>query len=103
MKENKVLLLKTRRGKIMRVIREHYLRDDIEDGIGSALEKVPNNLPNSFCKKNHWIIPDTNVFLHNMDAIEEPSFQNIIILQTVMVCLNVPKPGEGAFPIFWGF
>ena len=86
MKENKVILLKTRRGKIMRVIREHYLRDDIEHGIGAQLDKTPNdNKPNNYCARHHWILPDTNVFLHNMDAIESNAFQNVIILQTVMV------------------
>ena len=41
MKENKVLLIKTRRGKIMRILREQYLRDDIEHGIGSKLDQKP--------------------------------------------------------------
>ena len=84
MKENKVLLIKTRGGKIMRILREHYLRDDIEHGIGNELDKLPsNNKPNKFCKTNYWILPDTNIFLNNIDAIEQTQFSNMIILQTV--------------------
>ena len=84
MKENKILLIKTRSGKIMRILREHYIREDIEHGIGSVLDKSPiTNPPNSICSKNHWILPDTNIFLNNMDAIEETQFNNLIILQTV--------------------
>ena len=85
MKENKIIMVKTRRGKIMRVIREHYLRDDIEHGIGTGLEKEPGNSPNSFCSQKHWLLPDTNVFLKNMDVMEDNRIENVIILQTVMV------------------
>ena len=68
----------------MRILREHYLRDDIEHGIGAALDKSPDsNPPNSIISKNHWILPDTNIFLNNMDVIEENKFNNLIILQTV--------------------
>lgn len=84
MKENKVVIVKTRGGKILRLIKEHYLRDDIDHGIGTALDSCPENRPNSFCGKPHWLLPDTNVFLHNLDAIEHEKFQNIIVLQTVL-------------------
>ena len=68
----------------MRILREHYLRDDIEHGIGNELDKLPsNNKPNKFCKTNYWILPDTNIFLNNIDAIEQTQFSNMIILQTV--------------------
>ena len=83
MKENKVLIVKTHGGKIMRILREHYLRDDIKHGIGTQLDKSPSNEPNKFCKSKHWILPDTNIFLNNIDAIEQPHFANLIILQTV--------------------
>ena len=51
MKENKVVIVKTRGGKILRLMKEHYLRDDIEHGIGAALDSSPENRPNSFCKR----------------------------------------------------
>lgn len=84
----------------MRVIREHYLRDDIEHGIGAQLDKTPENKPNQYCSKSHWILPDTNVFLHNMDALEEEGFQNVIILQTVMVCFKTFPFEKSSFQTF---
>ena len=67
MKENKVLLIKTRRGKIMRILREQYLRDDIEHGIGTKIDQKPNSGKSPFSKgKQHWLLPDTNIFLNNM-------------------------------------
>ena len=57
MKENKVVIVKTRGGKILRLMKEHYLRDDIEHGIGSALDSSPENRPNSFCSRvGEWLI-----------------------------------------------
>ncbi|EPS99974.1 hypothetical protein FOMPIDRAFT_1123315 [Fomitopsis schrenkii] len=84
---------KTARGKVIKVLRERYLRDDVGCGIdgcslchdlreftlpsdGSALANFPNG---------HFILPDTNVFLAQMDLMESGLFNPpMILLQTVL-------------------
>jgi len=84
MLKSKVLMIKTRSGKILRVVREHYLRDDIDNGLnGRDLDDHPA-LKNNLIAPEHYIIPDTNVVLHQIDVLEHTSIQNVIILQTVL-------------------
>ncbi|EFC50676.1 exosome complex exonuclease RRP44 [Naegleria gruberi] len=64
----------TRKGNVVKVVREHYLRDDIGTGVGSSLQE------DASC----FIIPDTNVVLHQITILEHPSITNAIILQTVL-------------------
>ncbi|QRV85273.1 exosome complex exonuclease DIS3/RRP44 [Ceratobasidium sp. AG-Ba] len=90
---------KTARGKVMKVIRERYVRDDISCGIDDCqncalfthsdgqAEKLPptGDLTHSKYPSGHFIVPDTNVFLHQMDLLESPLFKPpIILLQTVL-------------------
>ncbi|KAJ3865942.1 hypothetical protein EV359DRAFT_72131 [Lentinula novae-zelandiae] len=76
---------KTARGKVVKVLRERYLRDDVACGI-EGHELFPNG---------HHILPDTNVFLAQvpirfpvspgMDLIESSLFNPpMILLQTVL-------------------
>ncbi|KDN36458.1 hypothetical protein RSAG8_10850, partial [Rhizoctonia solani AG-8 WAC10335] len=88
---------KTARGKVLKVLRERYVRDDIQCGIekcetcysftegdASPLSST-GDLTHAQFPTGHFIIPDTNVFLHQMDLIESPLFTPpIIILQTVL-------------------
>ncbi|XP_076462182.1 LOW QUALITY PROTEIN: exosome complex exonuclease RRP44-like [Babylonia areolata] len=92
---SKVFIKKTKRGSVMKIVREHYLRDDVTCGslaCGSC-EHPKNEKPplveapesrSSLCKKRHYLLPDTNVVLHQIDVIEDPSVTNVIILQTVL-------------------
>ncbi|KAJ1024369.1 hypothetical protein NDA18_004538 [Ustilago nuda] len=97
---------KTARGKVLKVVRERYLRDDIACGsraceqchyIHSRLQRQaqeggpqnkifldPSGLKNKNLDRNHYLVLDTNAFLHQMDLIENPSFTDVIVLQTVM-------------------
>lgn len=77
---------KTARGKVLRVVRERYLRDDIACGSLScsscaAISKRYPELPaptlsnngignNSKIPERHYLILDTNVILHQMDLLE---------------------------------
>lgn len=96
---------KTARGKVLKILRERYLRDDIacgsracerchhihadlqrqsqENGSQNKIFLDPNGLKNSKLDRNHYLILDTNAFLHQMDLIENPSFTDVIVLQTV--------------------
>ena len=70
----KTFLKKTKRGKILKIVREHYLRDDI--GCGSelcevcpeeqgVLERAPPS-ESDLLQHAHYILPDTNVVLHQV-------------------------------------
>jgi exosome complex exonuclease DIS3/RRP44 len=88
---------KTRRGKVLRVVREHYLRDDIyvptelldEDGepVGSMTGRssVDGVLLSSQPFRKTYLVLDTNVVLNQMDLLDHhcSATSNIIILQTV--------------------
>ncbi|GFR81945.1 exosome complex exonuclease RRP44 [Elysia marginata] len=90
---NKVFIKKTKTGGVMKIVREHYLRDDISCG-SQAFNKSESDgkepleaLPISDSKlvpQPHYLIPDTNVVLHQIDILEDPSVKNVVILQTVL-------------------
>lgn len=39
-RHNDLILRKTRRGNILKTVREHYLRNDISNGIGTILDQA---------------------------------------------------------------
>ncbi|XP_041467167.1 exosome complex exonuclease RRP44-like [Lytechinus variegatus] len=84
---------KTRKGGVMKVVREHYLRDDIWCGSAACskcpmdktvLEKEPvPEVENTLCRYPHYLLLDTNVVLHQVDILEDKAIKNVILLQTV--------------------
>lgn len=87
MLKSKTLNVKTRSGKILKIVREHYLRDDIENGLDTfhspSLSQNPT-LKNLLLKEEHYIVVDTNVVLRQMDVLEHSCISNVIIPQTVL-------------------
>ncbi|KAF2486944.1 hypothetical protein BDY17DRAFT_292387 [Neohortaea acidophila] len=99
---SKTYLRTLKSGKVQKIVREVYLRQDI--ACSSQLCTACLNLvPASFHKKadapvlsatpaatkafpnGHYLIPDTNAFLSAMDLFEsEGTVQDIIVLQTVL-------------------
>ncbi|KAJ7618363.1 RNB-domain-containing protein [Mycena rosella] len=85
---------KTARGKVIKVLRERYLRDDVGCGIqnctscdNSTADTLPfsGDTQHKSFPEGHFILPDTNVFLSQMDLMESALFKPpIILLQTVM-------------------
>ncbi|XP_020848099.1 exosome complex exonuclease RRP44 [Phascolarctos cinereus] len=95
MLKSKTFLKKTRAGGVLKIVREHYLRDDIGCGAsgcaeccrtqeGPALEPRPRDPESSLCPQPHYLLPDTNVLLHQIDILEDPIIRNVIVLQTVL-------------------
>lgn len=97
----------TKKGAIVKVVKEHYLRDDIPCGLkgcqfgcNDSIKTTPEDdrpgqlvllldpLDEDFhllsVEEKYIIIPDTNIFLHYMDVIETKVFCNIVVLQTVL-------------------
>ncbi|KAJ7456432.1 hypothetical protein FB451DRAFT_1511025 [Mycena latifolia] len=85
---------KTARGKVIKVLRERYLRDDVGCGIqnctscdNSTADTLPfsGDTQHKSFPDGHFVLPDTNVFLSQMDLMESTLFKPpIILLQTVM-------------------
>ncbi|KAJ8508878.1 hypothetical protein ONZ45_g8881 [Pleurotus djamor] len=93
---------KTARGKVIKVLRERYLRTDVGCGVQycSACSNLgtTSETPIPFAelpqfgdkthagyKDGHFVLPDTNIFLAQMDLLESPLFRApLIVLQTVM-------------------
>ena len=73
---------RTRRGKVRRVVREHYLRDDILTG--SPRIDAPHLEPRLSPDAPRYLVPDANVLLHQIDVMEHPALQDVILLQTVL-------------------
>jgi len=90
----KTFIKKTRRGNIIKVVREHYLRDDIccgsplcqicdQEQENCKLEKKPR----SRCRlvsEPHYLVIDTNIVLNQIDLLESDGLNNVIILHTVL-------------------
>ena len=95
---------KTARGKVHKVLRETYRRDDIPCGVqgcaacgahlyadevaGSALPARQATLErggiaNKIAGAPHYVVIDTNVVLHQMDVLESSVFTNVVVPQTV--------------------
>ncbi|XP_054270094.1 exosome complex exonuclease RRP44 [Macrosteles quadrilineatus] len=89
---NKIFLKKTKRGNILKIVREHYLRDDIWCGsqiCENCLQRDPvlSDEPvsaSSLFPQPHYLMLDTNVVLDQIDVFEEDTLKNIIVLQTVL-------------------
>lgn len=86
LRSNKAFVKVTKKGTLSKVVKEHYLRDDILCGlldcrkcpVGAVLEENPatlsslilsNDPPREsslFLNQSHFLIPDTNIFLHQV-------------------------------------
>ncbi|XP_077200108.1 exosome complex exonuclease RRP44 [Paroedura picta] len=107
---SRTFLKRTRGGAVRKVVREHYLRDDIACGVAACrlcggdreeeeeqaeaegerragrpcLQAPPACAASSLCPRPHYLLPDTNLLLHQIDILEDPTITNVIILQTVL-------------------
>ena len=101
----------------MKVVREHYLRDDVWCGVEGCVvcrqgDSAPLNafsiLQSDLCPQLHSILPGTNVILHQIDFLEDPVIKNVIVLQVVLqevsMCSIITKAyleGIIIFPLQW--
>lgn len=74
---------KTKKGSVIKVVKEHYLRDDIACGlVCTSCPEQPGE--QKHLNANYFVIPDTNILYHQIDLMEHSSITNIICLQTVL-------------------
>ncbi|KAL8959840.1 MAG: hypothetical protein Q9193_003363 [Seirophora villosa] len=99
---SKVFVRSTKSGKVQKITRELYLRQDIpcssrlclscqkiapQDASGKVAQFILSEKPAGTKRfpDGHYIIPDTNALLNAMDLFEQKSgFYDVIILQTVL-------------------
>jgi exosome complex exonuclease DIS3/RRP44 len=85
---SKTFIKKTKRGAVIKVLKEHYLRDDITCGIPSCkicLENKSNlREPRVVDGISHYLIPDTNILYHQIDVMEHAGIDSVIVLETVL-------------------
>jgi len=77
----------TCRGNVVKIVKEHYLRDDIWCGSAMCQDCVQSGEQVKLSDAaSQYLLPDTNVVLHQMDLLESKTgaFNNIIVLQTVL-------------------
>lgn len=77
---------KTKRGTIIKLVREHYLRLDIACGRQSC-DHCDNidEIKRLSAKGKLYLIPDSSVLLTQLDVLEDSSFgDDIVILQSVL-------------------
>eukprot|EP01083_Nonionella_stella_P046938 125689_1 len=90
MRRQKSFSRRTKRNKVLKIAREHYLRDDVWCGSHLCTECGPYNdgSPVSQLSTDKvYVVFDTNVVLHQFDLISHEAFANsvdLIFLQTVM-------------------
>ncbi|WWD22110.1 hypothetical protein CI109_106599 [Kwoniella shandongensis] len=90
-------LKKTARGKVMSILRERYVRDDIpcgfEDctlcidfpGQRSVLPRTGYTQHHNFAGNGHWLVIDTNIVLHQMDLLTAlPATLPIVVPSTTI-------------------
>ncbi|KAJ2799578.1 exosome catalytic subunit dis3, partial [Coemansia helicoidea] len=109
MLRNKSFVKRTRKGNIVRTVKEHYLRDDIACGLETCAHKVcaqarkdaeeqrpaPAGAANPAAPLSaaprdstewgrHYLVPDTNAFVNQIDIFERPIINNVVVLSTVL-------------------
>ncbi|XP_076167860.1 exosome complex exonuclease RRP44-like protein Dis3 [Ptiloglossa arizonensis] len=91
----KVFFRKTKGGNVFKVVREHYLRDDIHCGStvcdqclykdqNIILDNGDSTTKSSTLLQPYYLLVDTNIVLDQIDILEEDVISNVIILQTVL-------------------
>ncbi|KAE9450204.1 hypothetical protein C3L33_17890, partial [Rhododendron williamsianum] len=83
MLQNKSFSRKTRQGKVIKVVREHYLRDDIY--CGAPFCKVcDSSAARLSSTASTVLIVDTNVVLNQIDLLENEAIDDVVVLSVVL-------------------
>jgi exosome complex exonuclease DIS3/RRP44 len=83
MLQSKTFVKKTRAGRVQKVVREHYLRDDISCGAASCSTCGAVEHPLS-ADAAAILVVDTNVVLHQIDLLENPAIDDVVLLSVVL-------------------
>ncbi|KAL6131212.1 hypothetical protein ACLB2K_069588 [Fragaria x ananassa] len=81
--QNRSYNKRTRGGKITKVVREHYLRDDIYCG-APVCQKCNNTNARLSAAVSTVLVLDTNVVLNQIDLIENAAINDVVVLSIVL-------------------
>ncbi|CAN4078578.1 unnamed protein product [Withania somnifera] len=85
MLKNKAFSRQTRQGRIIKEVREHYLRDDISCGAPCCNEaKCKRSVARLSDSVSTILVLDTNVVLNQIDLLENPAIDNVVVLSVVL-------------------
>lgn len=88
---SRTFLKRTRAGAVVKVVREHYLREDIPCGAAhcrlcppraadgppaaaaTGLQARPSGAASNLCPGPHYLLPDTNLLLHQVSGSRLPA------------------------------
>jgi exosome complex exonuclease DIS3/RRP44 len=88
-RQRKCFFKRTRKGKIISIVQERYLRTDLECGYlyGKAISSS-QELSNIVAQAPHkqLLVIDTNIALHQIDVLDHkcPATSLVLVLQTVL-------------------
>ncbi|KAM5547021.1 exosome complex exonuclease RRP44 [Rosa sericea] len=83
MLQNRSYVKRTRGGKITKVVREHYLRHDIYCG-APVCKVCDTSQARLSATASTVLILDTNVVLNQIDLIENPAIDDVVVLSIVL-------------------
>ncbi|KAM8972773.1 DIS3-like exonuclease 1 [Pelodytes ibericus] len=81
LKTERILHLKIQRGRTVRAVREHYLRDDVSCGSPLCKTCVTDGKVLSE-ELTHYLVPDCQVLNDYQEVLEFPELHGIIFMQT---------------------
>ncbi|XP_060193926.1 exosome complex exonuclease RRP44 homolog A [Lycium barbarum] len=85
MLKSKAFSRQTRQGRIIKEVREHYLRDDISCGAPYCDEKKCKEKPPGLsATATTVLVLDTNIVLNQIDLLENPAIDNVVVLSVVL-------------------
>ncbi|TXG59235.1 hypothetical protein EZV62_013808 [Acer yangbiense] len=85
MLKSNVFSKKTRNNKIKKEVREVYLRDDICCGVSSCTTcESPAASSATRLTASTILVVDTNVVLHQIDLLENPAIDDVVVLSVVL-------------------
>ncbi|KAK3221781.1 hypothetical protein Dsin_008806 [Dipteronia sinensis] len=85
MLKSNVFSKKTRNNKIKKEVREVYLRDDIWCGVSSCTTcDSPAASAAARLTASTILVVDTNVVLHQIDLLENPAIDDVVVLSVVL-------------------
>ncbi|XP_062845644.1 DIS3-like exonuclease 1 [Trichomycterus rosablanca] len=82
LKTEKVLHLRSSRGRKVRVVREHYLRDEVPCGSKLCQAGCENNAKLLSEDVTHYVVPDAGVVRDFLEILEFREFHGIVFTQT---------------------
>ncbi|KAF4402707.1 hypothetical protein G4B88_012492 [Cannabis sativa] len=84
MLHTKSFVKKSRAGKITKVVREHYLRDDIYCGASDCKLCDSKDARLTASHASPILVIDTNVVLNQIDLLENPAIEDVVLLSIVL-------------------